>query len=58
MEVPAYNRLIIEVKAMDVDCPYDFVQVSTNISPHSVTLCPVSSVFPGWLKFEIRTYRS
>jgi hypothetical protein len=47
LEVPADSRIVIEVKALDVDCPYDFVQFSADISPNVLRLCPVSTVPPG-----------
>jgi len=49
MLVPAGRQLNVEILAMDMDCPYDYVALTTDNSPNVLTLCPPTVVQPSEL---------
>ena len=47
LEVPSNNKVLIKVLALEIDCPYDYIQFMTDIQPNVITLCPTWSALPG-----------
>ena len=46
MIVPAGRQLMVEILNMKMDCPYDYVALTTDNSPNVLTLCPPTVVQP------------
>jgi hypothetical protein len=44
LDVPAKSQVIVKVLAMEVDCPYDYVQFSIKGQQPLMRLCPLTNV--------------